>query len=78
MAEGDIQRDWLNQFKTWSNNAQADVENFKGHLLNRAGELTIEHVDMKFRHQVEQRLEDLVGAAVDNCLNNKSVTLRVY
>lgn len=76
--KGDIQRDWLNQFKTWSNNAQADIEGFKGQLLNRAGQLTIEHVDMKFQYQVEQRLEDLVGAAVDNCLDNKSVTLKVY
>lgn len=76
--KGDIQRDWLNQFKTWSNNAQADIEGFKGHLLNRAGQLTIEHVDMKFQHQIEGRLENLVEAAVDNCLDNKSVTLKVY
>lgn len=76
--KGDIQQDWLNQFKTWSNNVQAEVETFKGQLLNRAGELTMELVDMKFRHQVEGRLEDLIEAAVDDCLDNKSVTLKVY
>lgn len=75
--KGDIQQDWLNQFKTWSNNVQAEVETFKGHLLNRAAQLCEESIENRFNAHVTNQIEYIVENKMNELLDGKAVTLSV-
>jgi len=76
--KGDIQQDWLNQFKTWSNNVQAEVETFKGSIMNRAMQLCEAGIENRFNARVTNQIEDIVGDKMNELLDGKAITLKVY